>query len=135
MLMDMKTIFTEKAPKPIGPYSQAVVAGNMVFVSGQIGIDPISGKLVEGGVREQARQALSNLKVILEAAGCVMDNTVLTIVFLKNMQAYREFNEVYSEFFKTPPARAVVEVSDLPAGAEVEVLAIAFKPTRSEKGG
>ncbi|MEM1715289.1 MAG: RidA family protein [Thermofilaceae archaeon] len=136
VLVSVKTIFTEKAPKPIGPYSQAVAAGNMVFVSGQIGIDPRSGRLVEGGVREQARQALLNLKAILEASGCTMDDVLLTIVFLKDMQAYRDFNEAYSEFFRTPPARAVVGVDELPAGALVEILAIAFRPSfRSEREG
>lgn len=134
--MDEKIILTDRAPKPIGPYSQAIVSGNLVFVSGQIGVDPITGKLVEGGVREQARQALENLRAILEAAGCTMDDVRLTIVFLKNLQAYGEFNDVYSNYFKILPARAVVGVSELPAGAQVEILAIAVRPTsKSSEGG
>jgi len=121
-------IFTEKAPKPIGPYSQARKVGNLLFVSGQIGIDPATGKLVEGGVRGQARQALENLKAVIEAAGFSMEDVVFVIVFLRDISQYREFNEVYAQYFKTYPARAVVEVSGLPAGALVEIAAIAAKP-------
>ena len=125
--MGKRVIFTEKAPKPIGPYSQAVLSGNLLFVSGQIGIDPQSGKLVEGGLKEQARQALKNLKAIVEDAGFSMEDIVWVLVFLKDIGSYGEFNEVYREFFREPPARAVVEVGNLPAGALVEITAIAVK--------
>lgn len=120
-------VFTERAPKPIGPYSQAVKVGDFIFVSGQIGINPITGKLVEGGVREQARQALENVKAILEEAGSSIDDVVLTVVFLTDMAFYRDLNDVYVQYFKTPPARAVVGVKDLPAGALVEILVVAVK--------
>lgn len=129
VLVSSKPVFTDKAPKPIGPYSQAIIAGNLIFISGQIGIDPATGKLVDGGIREQARRALENLKAILEASGCSMDDVVLTVVFLRDLRRYGEFNEVYSEYFRTYPARAVVGVNELPAGADVEILAIAVKPS------
>ncbi len=124
-------IYTERAPRPIGPYSQARRAGNLLFVSGQIGIDPATGKLVEGGVREQARQALENLKAIIEAAGFSMEDVVQVVVFLREISYYKDFNEVYAQYFRTYPARAVVEVSGLPAGALVEIMAIAAKVERS----
>ncbi len=120
-------VYTERAPKPIGPYSQAVKAGNLLFVSGQIGLDPTTGKLVEGGVREQAQKALQNLKAIIEEAGFSMDDVVWVLAFLRDISQYKEFNEVYSQFFKNSPARALVEVSALPGGALVEVAAVAFK--------
>lgn len=120
-------VYTERAPKPIGPYSQAVKAGNLLFVSGQIGLDPATGKLVEGGVREQAQRALQNLKAIIEEAGFSMDDVVWVLVFLRDISQYKEFNEVYLQFFKNYPARALVEVSALPGGALVEITAVAFK--------
>lgn len=120
-------VFTDRAPKPIGPYSQARVVGNLLFVSGQIGIDPATGKLVEGGFREQARQALENLRSIVEAAGFSMEDVVLVVAFLRDMTYYKEFNEIYAQHFKVYPARAVVEVSNLPAGALVEIMAIAAR--------
>lgn len=128
-----RVIFTDRAPKPIGPYSQAVVAGGLVFVSGQIGIDPRTGGLVGSGVREQARQALENVKEVLKAAGCSMDDVVLVLAFLRDLKKYSEFNEVYSEYFKVFPARAVVGVSELPAGAQVEILAVAVRPPARSK--
>lgn len=125
--MEREVIFSEQAPKPLGPYSQAVRVGNTLFVSGQIGIDPVTGEL-KRGVREQTRQALENLKAILEAAGFAVEDVALMIAFLKDINSYGEFNEVYSSYFKgAPPARAVVGASALPAGAEVEVLAVAVK--------
>ncbi len=124
-------VYAEKAPKPIGPYSQARKVGNLLFVSGQIGIDPTTGKLVEGGAREQARQALENLKAVVEAAGFSMEDVVFVVVFLRDISFYSDFNEVYAQYFKTYPARAVVEVNGLPAGALVEIAAIAAKPERS----
>ncbi|MCS7104805.1 MAG: RidA family protein [Thermofilaceae archaeon] len=120
-------VFTERAPKPIGPYSQAVKVGDFIFVSGQIGINPITGKLVEGGVREQARQALENIKAILEEAGSSIEDVVLAVVFITDMAFYRDLNDVYIQYFKTPPVRAVVGVKELPAGALVEILVVAVK--------
>lgn len=122
-----EVVFTERAPKPIGPYSQAIRVGNALFVSGQVPIDPETGKLVEGGIREQARRALENLRAIVEDAGFSMDDVAWVLVFLRDLGLYGEFNEVYSRYFKRPPARAVVEVSGLPGGALVEVMAVAIK--------
>jgi len=121
-------IFTEKAPKPIGPYSQAVRVGDMVFVSGQIPIDPATGKLVEGGIREQTRRVLENIKAILESAGLSLSNVTWVFVALKDLSKFSEFNEVYSEYFReSPPARITVEVSNLPGGALIEISVIAVK--------
>jgi 2-iminobutanoate/2-iminopropanoate deaminase len=121
-------IFTEKAPKPIGPYSQAVRVGDMVFVSGQIPIDPATGKLVEGGIREQTRRVLENIKAILESAGLSLSNVTWVFVALKDLSKFSEFNEVYSEYFReSPPARITVEVSNLPGGALIEISVIAIK--------
>lgn len=125
-------IHTEKAPKPIGPYSQAIkveLAPGVfaLFVSGQIPIDPSTGRVVEGGIREQGRQALENVKSIVESADLSLRDVVMVFVFLKDLELFQEFNEVYSEFFKdTPPARTVVEVSRLPKDVLVEVSAIAL---------
>lgn len=120
-------VYTRRAPKPIGPYSQAVKTGNFLFISGQIGLDPITEKLVEGGIREQSRRALENIKAIIEEAGFSMEDVVWVLVFLRDINQYKEFNEVYTQFFKNPPARALVEVTALPGGALVEITAIAFK--------
>ncbi|RLE86507.1 MAG: deaminase [Thermoprotei archaeon] len=125
--MSGEAIFTDRAPKPIGPYSQAVRVGNALFISGQIPLDPRTGKLVEGGIREQARRALENLKAIVEDAGFSMEDVVWVVVFLRDLKFYGDFNEVYSQYFRRPPARVVVEVSELPGGALVEIAAVAFK--------
>lgn len=122
-----EAVYTDKAPKPVGPYSQAIVAGGFVFVSGQIPIDPATGELVKGDFREAARRALLNLKAILEAAGSSMDDVVKVTVYIQDISRFGEFNEVYSEFFRSaPPARVVVEVSNLPLNADVEIEAIAL---------
>ena len=126
--MTKTIIFTEKAPKPIGPYSQAVGVGNFLFVSGQIPIDPSTGQLVKGGVREQTERVLENIKAILEAAGFSLSNVAWVFVALKDLSKFSEFNEVYSRYFKeNPPARMTVEVSNLPGGALVEISVIAVK--------
>ncbi len=123
-----EVIFTERAPKPIGPYSQAIRVGNMLFGSGQIAIDPSTGKLVEGDIRAQTRRVLLNIKEILEAAGFDLKDVVWVLVFLKDLKDFVAFNEEYSKFFKEkPPARTTVEVSNLPAGALIEVSFIACK--------
>ncbi len=127
-LMVRGVVFTERAPKPIGPYSQGVLVNNMVFVSGQIPIDPSTGKLVSGGVREQTERVLENVKAILEAAGFSLSDVVWVFVALKDSSKFSEFNEVYSRYFQTnPPARMTVGVADLPGGALVEISVIAVK--------
>ncbi|NJE01096.1 RidA family protein [Thermococcus sp. JdF3] len=125
--MKKETVFTERAPKPIGPYSQGIIAeGRLLFVSGQIPINPETGELVEGGIEEQARTAIENLLAVVEAAGGSAENVVKVTVYIRNMGDYARFNEVYNRYFSnSKPARAVVEVSNLPKGVAVEVEAIA----------
>ena len=121
-----KVISTSKAPAAIGPYSQAIQVGNLVFASGQIPIDPATGSFVEGGVKEQSRQSLTNVKAILEEAGLTLNNVVKTTVFLADMNDFADVNAVYAEFFSEPyPARSAVAVKALPKGALVEIEVIA----------
>jgi len=121
-----KVISTSKAPAAIGPYSQTIQVGNLVFASGQIPIDPATGNFVAGGVREQARQSLTNVKAILDEAGLTLDNVVKTTVFLADMNDFADVNAVYAEFFAEPyPARSAVAVKTLPKGALVEIEVIA----------
>ncbi|MBN2380068.1 hypothetical protein JXM67_09740 [candidate division WOR-3 bacterium] len=120
-----KEIRTEKAPLPIGPYSQAVQAGNMLFVAGQIGFDPSTTLLVEG-VEAQTRQAMEHINVILKEAGASMDDVALCNIYLVDMADFAKVNEIYSSYLTAPfPARVTVAVSSLPAGALVEIAAIA----------
>ena len=122
----MKVISTKKAPAAIGPYSQAIQVGNLVYTSGQIPIDPSTGAFVEGGIKEQTRQSLTNVKTILEEAGLSMSNVVKTTVFMADMGNFAEMNAVYAEFFTEPyPARSAVAVKTLPKGALVEIEVIA----------
>ena len=125
----MKSISTEKAPAAIGPYSQAIDSGmGLVFVSGQLPIDPSTGAFPEGGVKEQTRQSLTNARAILEAAGLELRNVVKTTVFLADMADFSAMNEVYAQFFEAPfPARSAVAVKTLPKAALVEVECIASK--------
>ncbi|MDR1738473.1 MAG: RidA family protein [Candidatus Symbiothrix sp.] len=119
-------ISTSNAPAAIGPYSQAIQAGNLVFVSGQLGIDPASGNFVSGGVSEQTEQAFQNLKAVLAAAGLTPDNVVKTTVFLSDMSDFAAMNAIYSAHFSAPyPARSAVAVKTLPKNALVEIEAIA----------
>ena len=119
-------ISTDKAPAAIGPYSQAVKAGNLLFVSGQIPIDPATGEVVEATIQAQATQSLTNLKAILNEAGTNMGAVVKTTVFLKNMDDFAEMNAVYKSFFDTDcPARSAVQVAKLPKDVLVEIEAIA----------
>jgi 2-iminobutanoate/2-iminopropanoate deaminase len=123
-----KAIQTGAAPEAIGPYSQAVLVGNILFVSGQLGIDPATGKLVDGGVQEQTRQALKNVQAIVEAATMTMKNVTQVQVFLADIADFAQVNEVYKTFFEPPyPARAAVQAAGLPKEARVEILAIAVK--------
>ncbi|AIF69036.1 endoribonuclease [Palaeococcus pacificus DY20341] len=120
-------IFTEKAPKPIGPYSQAVKVGNFLFISGQIPINPETGELIQGDIKAQTRQVLENIKAIVEAAGGSLNNIVKVNVYLKDMNDFQAMNEVYAEYFgESKPARAAVEVARLPKDVKIEIEAIAF---------
>jgi 2-iminobutanoate/2-iminopropanoate deaminase len=120
-----EAIATSKAPQAVGPYSQAVRAGEWVFVSGQLGLSP-QGEMVSEDASEQARQALENLRAILREAGLKMENVVQVTVFLTDIQEFQAVNEVYAQYFKPPyPARCCVEVSNLPRGGKVEIAAIA----------
>jgi 2-iminobutanoate/2-iminopropanoate deaminase len=119
-------IATDRAPRAIGPYSQAVRAGDLVFASGQIPIDPATGEFVAGGIAEQTEQVLRNLTAVFEAAGVGMNQVVKTTVFLANMDDFTAMNEVYGRFFGAePPARATVQAARLPRDAKVEIEAIA----------
>ncbi|MCS7102453.1 MAG: RidA family protein [Candidatus Korarchaeum sp.] len=121
-------VFTERAPKPIGPYSQAAVAGDFVFLAGQVPIDPETGELVSGGIREQTRRVLENIKAILEEVGCSFKDVVNVTAFLKDLSQFNEFNEVYSEYFRdAKPARATVQVARLPKDALVELVVVAYR--------
>jgi len=120
--MIRETVSTDKAPKAIGPYAQAIKAGGFVYTAGQIPIDPQSGNLIAGGIAEQTRQVLENLKAVLEAAGSSLDKVVKATVFLKNMADFAALNEVYGEYLgKAKPARSTVAVAELPRGALVEI--------------
>ena len=122
----MNAISTIKAPAAIGPYSQAIKVGGLVFVSGQLPIDPATGAFAEGGIKELTRQSLTNMKAILEEAGTSMANVLKTTVFLADMNDFAAMNEVYAEFFAAPfPARSAVAVKTLPKGALVEIECIA----------
>jgi 2-iminobutanoate/2-iminopropanoate deaminase len=122
-------ISTDRAPKAIGPYNQGISAGPFVFTSGQIGMDPVTGALVEGGIREQTERTLRNVAAVLEAAGCALADVTLSTVYLKDMNDFAAMNEVYAAFFTdAAPGRATVEVSRLPKDALVEVSCIAVKP-------
>lgn len=123
----METIHTDTAPAAIGPYSQAKVAGNLVFTSGQIGIDPAAGKIVAEDVVGQSEQVCKNIGEILKAAGIGFENVVKTDCFLADINDFAAFNEVYARYFTGKPARSCVEVANLPAGALVEVEVIAEK--------
>ena len=123
-----EVIYTEAAPKPIGPYSQAVKAGNMLFVSGQIPIDPKTGEVVKGGIKEQTRQVLENIKAVLEAAGYTLNDVAMAFVFLADMNMFPEYNEVYAQYFKErPPARVTVQAARLPRDVLIEIAVIAVR--------
>ena len=120
-------IQTDKAPKAIGPYSQAIKAKGFVFASGQVALDPATMQVVEGGIREQTERVMNNLKAVLEAAGSSFDQVVKTTVFLADMNDFTAMNEVYGRFFgETPPARSTVQVSRLPRDVRVEIDVIAL---------
>ncbi|MCG2907669.1 MAG: RidA family protein [Sulfolobales archaeon] len=123
-----EVVFTEKAPRPIGPYSQAIKLGNLLFVSGQIPIDPATNEVAKGGIKEQTERVLENVRAILEAANMTLDDVVMAFVYLSDMADFPQFNEVYSRYFKErPPARVTVAVKSLPRDVKVEIAVIAGK--------
>jgi 2-iminobutanoate/2-iminopropanoate deaminase len=125
--MKREIVTTDKAPGAVGPYSQAVRVGDFVFTAGQIPLDPATGQMVEGGIEVQARQALTNVSAVLEAAGTSLSNVVKTTVFLADMGEFQAMNSVYAEFFPdAPPARSAVQAAALPLGARIEVETIAI---------
>jgi 2-iminobutanoate/2-iminopropanoate deaminase len=126
--VERKVILSPNAPAPIGPYSQAVLAGDFIFCSGQIPLDPVTNRLVEGDIRAQAERVLDNLKAVLEEAGSDLDRAVKITVYLKDMNDFAALNQVFEGRFKHhPPARAVVQVAALPKNASIEVDLIALK--------
>ena len=125
--MIRETVSTVKAPKAIGPYAQAIKAGEFIYTAGQIPIDPQSGNLIAGSIAEQTRQVLENLKAVLEAAGSSLEKVVKATVFLKNMADFAALNEVYGEYLgAAKPARSTVAVAELPRGALVEIDLVAL---------
>ncbi|MFQ5401166.1 MAG: RidA family protein [Anaerolineae bacterium] len=124
--MKKKVISTDQAPAAVGPYSQAIRVGKLVYTAGQIALDPVTGIMVEGDIAAQTRQVLQNLQAVLEAAGTSLGNVVKTTVFLLDMAEFAAMNVVYGEFFTgKPPARSTVQVAALPLGARVEIEAVA----------
>lgn len=126
----MKAVLsTENAPKAIGPYSQGVLAGDLLFLSGQLPIDPATGEIVAADIEGQTKQSLTNVKAILESAGCTMDHVVKTTVFLKDINEFGKMNEVYKEFFHEGnyPARSAIQVAAIPKDAKVEIEVVALK--------
>jgi len=122
-------VATDKAPAAVGPYSQAIRAGDFVFTAGQLGLNPATGKLVEGGIEAQTRQALTNLSAVLEAAGASLAQVVKTTVFLHDIGDFKAMNGVYAQFFAAnPPARSAVQVAALPLSGLVEIEAVAVMP-------
>jgi 2-iminobutanoate/2-iminopropanoate deaminase len=124
--MQIQTIGTDHAPKAIGPYSQAVRSGNLLFCSGQIPLDPASNQIVAGGIREQTERVLKNIAAVLASQGIGLDHVLKTTVFMTNLAGFAAMNEVYGRYFRSnPPARSTVQVAALPRGAEIEIEAIA----------
>ena len=125
--MGKKVIQTDRAPKAIGPYSQAIQAGSFLFLSGQIPLDPKTGELVKGDIRQQTEQVLKNIKGILESQKLGVGDVVKVTIYLKNIENFNQVNEIYGTYFPTnPPARSTVEVARLPRNAEIEIEAIAL---------
>jgi len=127
--MERHVTTTADAPAAVGPYSQAIRSGNLVYTAGQLGLDPATGKLVAGGIQAQTRQALRNVQAILAASGSSMAHVVKTTVYLQDIADFRDMNEVYATFFPdAPPARSAVQVAALPLGGLVEIEAVATVP-------
>lgn len=125
--MSKKVVSTDKAPAAIGPYSQAIIAGNMIYTSGQIPVNPATGEVITEGIEAQTRQVIENLRAVLNAAGVDLKDVVKTTVFIKNMNDFSTVNKVYTEYFTEPyPARSCVEVARLPKDVGVEIEAVAI---------
>ena len=127
-MTELQVIHSNSAPKAIGPYSQAIRAGNLLYTAGQVALDPDSGQLVEGGIEAQTRRVLDNLAAVLAAAGGSLANVVKTTVFMQDLGEFAAMNAVYAEYFKSPetlPARSTVQVAALPRGARVEIECVA----------
>ena len=125
--MKKEVIQTDKAPKALGPYSQAIQAGNLLFLSGQIPIDPATGELVKGDIADKTRRVMENIKAVLESQGLSMEDVVKSTVFLKSINDFPRFNEVYATYFRSaPPARSTVEVSRMARDADIEIEMIAM---------
>ncbi len=130
MTSHKNSIFTKEAPSPVGPYSQGIRVGNLVFISGQIPINPDTGKLIEGSMQEQTRHCMDNIKAILAAAGGSLKDLVRITIYLTNMADFSAVNEVYANYFDLdPPARTTIQVAALPKGAAIEIDAIAYLPS------
>ncbi|NPV77242.1 MAG: RidA family protein [Anaerolineae bacterium] len=128
---ERKVVVSDQSPKVIGPYSIGVQGGHFVFTSGQLGLDPATGNLVEGGVEAETHQAFTNLRTVLQAAGSDLDYIVKTTVFLRDINDFSRMNEVYSKFFTgAPPARTAIQAGNLPKGAAVEIEAVAIIPCK-----
>ncbi|HYK98114.1 MAG TPA: RidA family protein [Candidatus Acidoferrales bacterium] len=128
MGQELRSVNTDKAPKAIGPYSQAIVTGDLIFCAGQVALDPKSGDLVSGDIREQTRRVLDNLAAVLDAAGAGLDRVTKTTVFLTDFAEFAAMNEVYAEKFGAHrPARSTVQISTLPRGARIEIECIAMR--------
>ncbi len=126
--MEKKVIRTEKAPAPIGPYNQAIQYGDMLYVSGQIAIDPETGNLVQGNIQEETHMVMKNLKAVLNEAGMDFSNIIKSSIFIMDMGQFAQINEAYAEYFgENPPARETVQVAGLPKGVNVEISVIAGK--------
>ena len=124
--MTREVILAKGAPTPVGPYSQGIKANGFIFTAGQLGMNPATGKLVDGDVVDQARRALTNLKAVLEQAGSSLEKAVKVTVFLKDINDFKRVNEVYAQFFPSPPARSAVQVAGLPLGGLIEIEAVAL---------
>jgi 2-iminobutanoate/2-iminopropanoate deaminase len=121
-----KAVESREAPRAVGPYSQAIEHGDLVFCSGQVGLDPASGKLAEGGIEPELRRALENLRAVLDAAGLGFEDVIKTTIFLADLRDFQSVNRIYGEYLSAPyPARSTVQVAALPLGARVEIEAIA----------
>ena len=128
MATTIRSVLSKDAPAPVGPYSQAIVAGDFVFAAGQIPLDPATGQMVGGGIGEQTDRILKNLEAVLKASGLTLNHVVRTTVFLVDLGDFAAMNEVYARHFpKDPPARSTVQVAALPKGARIEIDAIALR--------
>ncbi len=126
--MNLEKVVTDKAPRPVGPYAQALTADDLVFCSGQVALDPATGELVRGDIRDQTRRSLANLEAVLRASGSDLQHVLKTTVFLSDMNDFKDMNAIYAEAFGAhTPARSTVEVGKLPLGARVEIECIAIR--------